>query len=119
MKIVLQGRPQRRDLAKRGEFDPSAGLRLPNPFENVLGIIKQRALEKRECARLLERDHDRHVLFEKREARLAPLEFFAQAAAERDPPQGISLVSPLLRKGNFHVLNLIRRYRGSEFAHTG
>ena len=57
---------------------------LSNPLQNVLRILEQCALEKRECARLLERDHDRHVLFRKGEARFASLEFFGQAAVERD-----------------------------------
>jgi hypothetical protein len=57
---------------------------LSNPFENVLRIFEQCAFEERERARLLERDHDRHVLLQKGEARFAPLEFFSQVAVERD-----------------------------------
>ena len=57
---------------------------LPNPFENVLRIFEQCALEERERARLLERDHDRHVFLPKGEARFPPLEFFGQVAVERD-----------------------------------
>ena len=57
---------------------------LPNPVQNVLRIFEQCALEERERARLVERNHDRHVFLQKGEARFAPLEFFSQAAVERD-----------------------------------
>ena len=85
VEVVLQGRSQVRKLPRRGEFNPSPGLRmLSNPFENVFRIFEQSALEEPERARLLERDYDRHVLRQNGEARFAPLEFFGQVAVERD-----------------------------------
>jgi hypothetical protein len=39
-----------------------------DPFEDVLRVLKQRAFEKRESARLLERDNNRHVLLLESEA---------------------------------------------------
>src|SRR5581483_1952191 len=75
---------------------------LSDPFENVLRVLQQRPFEKREGARLLERDDDGHVLVLESKAGLAPLQCFGKVAAESDLAQLIGFLLPLLGKGNSH-----------------
>ena len=84
-----------------------------DPFENVLRVLKQRAFEKRESARLLEWDNDRHVLLLESEAGLAPLQCFCKVAVDSDLTQLICFLLPLLRIGNFHrsILSAIAENR--------
>jgi hypothetical protein len=75
---------------------------LSDPFENVLGVLEQSALEKRECTRLLEGNDNRDVLLLEGEAGFAPLELFGQIAVERNFSQLICFLLPLLCIGNLH-----------------
>src|SRR5581483_7252905 len=95
IKVVSQGRLEGCDLFDRSELNPAPGLRMfANPFENSLRIPEQSALEKRERARIAQRNDNRYILLLEGETGLAPLELFRQEAVEGDLAELIRLLLP-------------------------
>jgi hypothetical protein len=64
------------------------------------GSLSQSALEKRERARVAQRNDNGYILLLEGETGFAPLDLFRQEAVERDVAELIRLLLPLLRIGN-------------------